>query len=343
MYNKNSVLFKIIKTTKKDVLILKISDYVNIIQNNNITVRDIVERYYTKNITKHNQCACPFHESKRKQCFVIPEDRDKNYWKCFDCGDSGDQVDFLSKYLNVSKSEACKIILNDYKISNFDIEYKKPIVKKQQFLKKDVKLNLTSYILDMFDKSPGYTYFSTIRKISPSIIKKYRLCFGDPSSFIPKEHLPNINFKYYSNIIPIWDKRNVINVICRASTNHGTRYVNLKNIPIYIFNQNKLFAKHIDRLYICESILDALSIETLGGHAIGLNSTSNKKYLIDFINYYKKNISKKEFVLCGDEDNAGLDMNNFLEKEFKKTIHSSLKFEVKEDINKMLINNILEL
>lgn len=327
---------------------MDIQYYVNLIKFNNITVEKVVRKYYTQNINSSKLCECPFHASKTKKSLVVSPTRDIFFFKCFGCDISGDTIDFVSKYCNISKIEAAKMICQDFGVDIGQIKkiqyIPRPKVKKV-FKEKKIILDLTSFILDANKKDSNYDYFLKERNISKRIINKYKLCKIDPRKILDKNYLPNLNMSKYSNILPVWYRQKVVSIICRRIDNNKDvpRYANLKGIPMYIFNQMKLLANNINTIYVCESMLDSLSIESLGGHSISLNSTSNKQYLIDYIIHYYRFTKNKMFILCGDEDEAGEKMNEFLSKNFKQIKINYKIFDVEDDVNSMHVKNNLKI
>lgn len=74
---------------------------------------------------------CPFHNDKNPSMKV-----DRRYY-CFGCGETGDAVDFVSKYYNLNKKEAAEKIASDFGIAYDKGHYRrrepkpKPSVRKR--------------------------------------------------------------------------------------------------------------------------------------------------------------------------------------------------------------------
>jgi putative DNA primase/helicase len=78
-------------------------DFKEIKRNTNIV--DVVGEYVSlKNNGIHDVGLCPFHEDTKPTLTVT---RSKNLFKCFACGESGDQIDFLIK-MGMTQNEAMK-------------------------------------------------------------------------------------------------------------------------------------------------------------------------------------------------------------------------------------------
>ncbi len=83
-------------------------------------VYDIISEYITLEKTGSNYRAlCPFHSEKTPSFFVSPQ---KNIFKCFGCGKSGDAIKFLIDYEGISFSEAIIKIADKY---NIPVKYTK--------------------------------------------------------------------------------------------------------------------------------------------------------------------------------------------------------------------------
>ena len=110
-------------------------------------------------------------------------------------------------------------------------------------------------------------------------------------------------------IIPIIEEGKAKNYIGRnidVTAEKNERYKNgLGAIPLFNSKYLKEEAKDKEKLFICEGVFDALTIEQQGFKAISLNSTSGKNKLIETIKQNKENASKYLFVLSLDNDNSG--------------------------------------
>jgi len=80
------------------------------------------------------------------------------------------------------------------------------------------------------------------------------------------------------------------------------RYLNPKGIPAAIFNEKALHTQEVQEVFITEGAIDALSIIQAGGQAIGLNSTSNARALIEKL---EKTGTDATIILALDNDRQG--------------------------------------
>ena len=99
-----------------------------------VTAREVMERAGIV-FNRNNMCRCPFHQDKTASMKVKPTD--KKYF-CFGCGENGDAIDFVAKYLNLSVKESAEKLAEDFSVPyekyqsyNKTKDYQKPKQKKQ--------------------------------------------------------------------------------------------------------------------------------------------------------------------------------------------------------------------
>ena len=66
---------------------------------------DIIGSYI--NLNDKNKALCPFHNDHSPSFSVHP---DKQIYKCFSCGESGNVITFVEKFLGISFQEAVKLL-----------------------------------------------------------------------------------------------------------------------------------------------------------------------------------------------------------------------------------------
>ncbi len=85
---------------------------------NIVSVVDIIEKYLDLHKCGANlKACCPFHDEKSASFMVSQE---KNLFKCFGCGVSGDAFKFLQEYKKLSFIEAVEEVAQIY---NYRLEY----------------------------------------------------------------------------------------------------------------------------------------------------------------------------------------------------------------------------
>ena len=75
-------------------------------------LEDALRKYYDEeiefNLNDKNKADCPFHVEKTPGAFSVHPT--KQIFKCFSCGESGNVITFVQKYLGITFNEAIKIL-----------------------------------------------------------------------------------------------------------------------------------------------------------------------------------------------------------------------------------------
>ena len=66
---------------------------------------DVIGSYI--NLNDKNKALCPFHDDHSPSFSVQP---DKQIYKCFSCGESGNVITFVQKYNGITFIEALKLL-----------------------------------------------------------------------------------------------------------------------------------------------------------------------------------------------------------------------------------------
>lgn len=261
------------------------------------------------------------NNDKHPSAAIVPG-TDNKVWKCFGCGESGDI--FKAVKLNEGKDfkEALPYLADKYGAIAENTEttsYKASINKNEEV--KDF-----SEEIDTFHKYVSQTSYYTNRGLSERIINKYKLGF----------HPIRKDFKYLlpvSNSFIIWRS---------DSIEKNGRYRNEgKTVP---FNERYLLDSSLTKQYIfvTEGLFDALAFEELGYEAISINSVSNANKFIELVASNKENVKEKIFILSGDNDSKGIEMNEKLNEALcsigiKSSIYND--FSKYKDVNEALIKD----
>lgn len=83
-----------------------------------------VAEYYGLQINRKGLCLCPFHQDKDPSLKIYPNG--KGFY-CFSCGAGGDQIKFVSMYLDTSNYEAAKELA-----AAFDIPLAEPVTYREK-------------------------------------------------------------------------------------------------------------------------------------------------------------------------------------------------------------------
>ena len=140
--------------------------------------REINERLFTRDVFRHygitlnikGYCKCPFHSGgneKTPSMFVYPKDRG---YHCFACGETGDSINFVQKFFDLSFKDACRKINRDFGLGlPFDGDVSREDRKRinqEAYLRRKArereeqerKRILTAY----YDALDRYTYFDRV-------------------------------------------------------------------------------------------------------------------------------------------------------------------------------------
>ena len=70
-----------------------------------VNITELISRYIE--VSRFNKAKCPFHEDSNASFSIHPQ---RQFFKCFGCGVSGNAVDFVMKYRKVEFLEALEIL-----------------------------------------------------------------------------------------------------------------------------------------------------------------------------------------------------------------------------------------
>lgn len=301
-------------------------ELINEIKSKNDIV-DVIGGYI--NLNEKNKALCPFHNDHSPSFSV---NGDKQIYKCFSCGESGNVITFVQKYNNISFQEAIKILAEN---AGINITLDTP--KKQSAYDKYYDINDTAlkYYKNNLISSVGteaYKYLtdrgltkelinefniglSTGNKLSSMLLKKY-----DEVSLLNVDISKEINGNIYDTfqnriIFPIIDEdRNVIafsgRKYLRDDLNDNTqpKYLNTKETIIFkksnvLYNINNSFQeiKKSKEIIITEGFMDTIRMSSIGyKNVVALMGTAFTKEHLEKIKSYKCRV-----VLNLDQDNAG--------------------------------------
>ncbi|TPR54042.1 DNA primase [Metamycoplasma neophronis] len=134
---------------------------------------------------KNYKACCPFHGEKTPSFVVNPE---KNIFKCFGCGKSGNALKFLEYFKNISNIEALKLLA---KKANVNIENYLTNIKETSFTKEQTKIfEINHDASDFFqfemlvNKRADLKIFLEKRKLNKELIKEFKLGFADANKSI---------------------------------------------------------------------------------------------------------------------------------------------------------------
>ena len=272
----------------------------NLIIDNNVIVKDIksilglLKNYCTpgklnKIIYESNnvRISCPVQKDgleNKPSCNIYIGDDENITWgtaHCFACGFKGSLAHFVAEACNKNISWAqnwLKLNFTEYTLDSNTVAIDEPIVlntniKKNNFFDDSILENFQSW----------HPYMEK-RKLSKEVCEKYDVKYD------PKEKCI---------VFPVRNLNGKISFLTRRSV-ESKRFIIDKNIDKDIYLLYDILNDHIKSVYVCESQINALTLESWGYRAIALLGTGTEhQYELHnkagIINYY----------LCLDGDEAG--------------------------------------
>ena len=293
---------------------------------------DIVSSYVSLTQKGKNYIGiCPFHEDHSPSMSVSSE---KQIYKCFSCGATGNVFGFVKEYENVSFPEAVKIVADKCGIiidKSLDVNNKNEIHSKD-FQIMDLAHKFYQNNLNTSFGKTAMEYLKN-RGIDEKTIKEYEigLSLDEPDSLLKilttKKYeqskllelgLINENNGYYYDsftkriMFPLWDKDgNIVGFSGRIYRGEKdlSKYSNSRETTIfkkgqtlYNYHKAKEYVKKEKSVIIVEGFMDAIRLSVNDvRNVIALQGTSLTNEQIELI----KKLHTK-VILCLDNDDAGL-------------------------------------
>ncbi|WQY15542.1 DNA primase [Helicobacter pylori] len=295
-----------------------------------IQIMEVLERYLDfYKIGANFKASCPFHEERSASFIVSPE---KNIYKCFGCGVSGDALKFLQEYKKMSFIEAVEEVANIY---NYALEYETNAKTEQNERLKKILAFANSLFKERLKNEPKVlNYLMQNRAISLEMIEAYDLGYclhGDLEAlkerfdysdliacglFSDKNQEKELkSFCNYRITIPLKDSKGQIRSFSARlcvprllKTNKAPKYINgretsLFNKSFFLYNYHRAIdcIKQKKQVIICEGFFDVMAYEHFGyKNAICTSGTAFTSAHLAFLN--KLGV---ELCFSFDNDTAG--------------------------------------
>ncbi|RVY75698.1 DNA primase [Helicobacter pylori] len=232
---------------------------------------------------------CPFHDERTASFIVSPE---KNIFKCFGCGVSGDALKFLQEYKKLSFIEAVEEVAQIY---NYALEYETDTrIIQNERLKEILAFANSLFKERLKNEKTALEYLTNKRALSLEMIEAYDLGFCLPADlevlkerfsvdelissglFSDKNEQKELkSFCNYRVTIPLKDSKGKIRsfsarlYIPRFLRNDkAPKYINgretsLFNKSFFLFNYHRALEniKEKQQVIICEGFFDVIAYE----------------------------------------------------------------------------------
>ncbi len=314
---------------------------------------------------KNYVCVCPFHDDHSPSMSVSPE---KQIYKCFACGKTGNVFTFVSDYEDVPFIDAVAIVAE-----KCGMEFKRSTTKKTNTLFKTEYeiMNLAQkYFQNNLRTEFGKEAMKYLneRGINEKVIKEFGIGLSLDSNDILLNLLTkkgydekllveiglvnSVGGKFYDMFsrritFPLWDKDgNIVGFSARVYRGEKdvSKYMNSRESKIfkkgetlYNYHNAKDIAKREKKIILVEGFMDAIRLASEGlGNVVALQGTAMTK---DQIELLKK--LRVEVVLCLDNDNAGLiaTLNNGAELEKNNVPLSVIRLSGEKDPDEYIVSN----
>lgn len=280
---------------------------------------------------KNYLCVCPFHDDHSPSMSVSEE---KQIYKCFSCGATGNVFTFVSEYENVPFIDAVRIVAEKCGMKLSDNAYRSnvsPAFKEEREI-----MELSQKIFqNNLRTSAGVEALNYLKKrgLTEEIIKEFGIGLSVDSNdalltLLSKKNydikklidigLINIvNGKLYDMFsrritFPLWDKDgNIVGFSARIyrGEKNVSKYMNSRESKIfkkgetlYNYHNAKEAAKREKAILVVEGFMDAIRISNIGiKNVVALQGTAMTEQQISLLKKLRVKV-----ILCLDNDNAGL-------------------------------------
>ena len=313
---------------------------------------------------KNYVCVCPFHDDHSPSMSVSPE---KQIYKCFACGKTGNVFTFVSEYEDVPFIDAVAIVAEkcgmDFKRSTkvqntyFQKEYE-IMNLAQKYFQNNLRTEAGKEALKYLEER-GLNA-TTIKKFgiglsldsSDSLLKLLTSKGYDEKLLVEIGLINSVNGRFYDMFsrritFPLWDKDgNIVGFSARVYRGEKdvSKYMNSresklfkKGETLYNYHNAKDDAKREKKIILVEGFMDAIRLASVGfTNVVALQGTAMTK---DQIELLKK--LRVEVVLCLDNDNAGLiaTLNNGEELEKNNVPLSIIRLSGEKDPDEYIVAN----
>lgn len=268
--------------------------------------------YQSENV----RVTCPVHkdgmENKPSCNIYVGEDNDIIWGTthCFACGYKGSLISFVSEACDKSLSWAnnwLKQHFTEYVLDENQLAIDGPInINKDKNLGKErIK---ESVLLDFQSWHP----YMEKRGLSKSVCEKYDVKYDQNSECI---------------VFPVRDLSGKISFMTRRSVN-SKKFIIDKDIDKDIYLLYNIIKDKVKAVYVCESQINALTLESWGYRAIALLGTGTE-HQYDLLN--KSGVV--QYYLCFDGDEAGTNGINKFVKNVTDCFITKIEIPEGKDVN----------
>lgn len=280
---------------------------------------------------KNYVCVCPFHDDHSPSMSVSEE---KQIYKCFSCGATGNVFTFVSEFENVPFIEAVSIVADKCGMELSKSAYTSNFIPAFSEEKEIMELS-QKFFANNLRTSAGEVAINYLkdRGIDEEIIKEFGIGLSldsndslynlltkknyDSKKLLEIGLVNSVNGKVYDMFsrritFPLWDKDgNIVGFSARVYRGEKdvSKYMNSRESKIfkkgetlYNYHNAKTIAKREKEIIVVEGFMDAIRIASIGlKNVVALQGTAMTNEQIQLLKKLRVKV-----ILCLDNDNAGL-------------------------------------
>ena len=303
-----------------------------------------VERFHTLRPTsQHIQFNCPFHkggQERKPSCGITTVDIKRGDGSvvpagtvhCFTCGYTGSIQDMISRLFGYNDFGMFGIEWLRKNFTTVSIEKRElPELTFTRGVIPEKKEYIPEEILDTYRYTHPYMYQ---RKLTDDVIEMFDVGYDGDFVLTNKNggesHLRCITF-------PVRDETGGTLFIARRSVDTKFfHYPSGVEKPVYGLYELSKLNPYPMKVYICESIIDCLTLWTHGRYAVALNGLGTPTQFLQL-----SKMPTREFVIATDSDEAGMKARAKIRKNLKNKIVTEIVFPPnRKDINECTYEEI---
>jgi len=298
-----------------------------------LDIVDVIQEYFPlKQAGVNFKARCPFHEEKTPSFMV---NRERQFFHCFGCQESGDVFSFLQKMENIEFPEALKILANKAGVKLPEYNPQMANLKTRVLEMQAVAMAwFHNQLLNSAAGQKALSYLKDKRKLSAATIEEWQLGYALDSWDALSQYLKGKNFThqeilqsglvvpkersqdYYDRfrdrvMFPIEDYHgNIVGFTGRTlKEDEGAKYINTPQTAVYnksevIFGLYKAKAaiKDEDQVVIVEGNMDVIA--SSGAKIKNVVAVSGTALTVEQIRILKR--LTNDFIFAFDADQAGI-------------------------------------
>lgn len=282
-------------------------------------------------------CLCPFHDDKNPSLFISQE---KQIFKCFTCGTSGNAISFVKRYKNCSYFDAVQTVAQIAGINDERLKEKKPVNNISEDTKKiyecleSIDKYYSAFLFQTNEGRENGLEYLHKRQLSDEIINKFHIGYALKNNQKLTEKLLKDGYsiktiertgigRIFNNTIQdnnagrvIFSITNEDNQVVGFSARHIgvekdiAKYINSPEIEDGVFHKSSLLYNYFNAkdsarrskfIYLVEGFMDAIALERIGiDNVVALMGVALTNNHIRLLRFLNC-----EIRLCLDNDEAG--------------------------------------